>query len=120
MRVASNDWCASRQGVSVTSSRFCSRTHWANRSGPNSWNRSRVPGGGEGDKETRRQGDKETEDESPALVSLSPCLLVSNFRVTIDNDFANVGQQLGGSVLAGEQLKQLGRFVEKARGETAS
>ena len=45
-RVASSDWCASRIVVSVNSSRFCSRTHSANFSGPSSFSLSRVPGGG--------------------------------------------------------------------------
>ena len=36
IRVASSDWCASRKVVSVTSRRGCSRTQWANFSGPSS------------------------------------------------------------------------------------
>src|SRR5437588_157981 len=45
MRVASSDWWASRKVVSVTSRRSSSSTQRTKRSGPNSWNRSRLPAG---------------------------------------------------------------------------
>src|SRR5437763_1427276 len=44
MRVASSDWWASRNVVSVTSTGFWSRTQAANLSGPSCLSRSRAPG----------------------------------------------------------------------------
>ena len=44
-RVASSDWCASRNVVSVISSRFCSVVHAAKPSGPSSCKSCRVPFG---------------------------------------------------------------------------
>ena len=45
-RVASSDWCASRNVVSVTSNFFCLTVHWANFRAPISKSNWRVPGGG--------------------------------------------------------------------------
>ncbi len=44
-RVASSDWCASRNVVSVTATGFCSRSARANASGPSASNDCRVPSG---------------------------------------------------------------------------
>ena len=46
MRVASSDWCASRNVVSVISRRFCDVVHSANFAGPSSSSSCRVPRGG--------------------------------------------------------------------------
>src|SRR5437588_11135569 len=38
-------------------------------------------------------------------------------RMAIDNNLTDVGQQLGGAVLSGRQLKQLRRLIDEAGGE---
>ena len=45
-RVASSDWCASRNVVSVTARADCSRSARANPAGPSARSRSRLPAGG--------------------------------------------------------------------------
>ena len=51
-RVASSDWCASRNVVSVTATAVCSRSACANFSGPSESSAWRVPSGAGTDRST--------------------------------------------------------------------
>ena len=105
-RVASSDWWASRKVVSVISSGFCSSTHCANFSGPSSCSICRVPGR-RGRLTSQRRG-----------TGAGPCVLSAGFlhqRVAVDHHFAQILQQLRRPIAAGDELKQLGRFVDESR-----
>ena len=45
--------------------------------------------------------------------------LAGHFRIAVDDHLAQVGQQLGGAVLARRELEQLRRLVEQRRGDVA-
>ena len=109
-RVAISDWCASRNVVSVISSRFCERVHCANPSGPSSSSNCRVPCGGcAGIVRAAR---------ARARI-LRPARLARDFRIAVDDDVAQVGQQPRGAVAPRREMEQRGSLVEERRGDAA-
>ena len=109
-RVASNDWCASRNVVSVSSSRFSLRAHCGEF--------LRAPASAEAGEFRRGQ-------QCPVAVGIGgfsnklrdPFPL--HFGIAVENHVADVGEQLRSAVGAAVKPKKFRRLVEKCGGHFA-
>ena len=118
MRVASSDWWASRNVVSVTNSRGCSSTQAANFSGPSSLERVAHPW-----RRRRQDARALARNRREAGTAMGERRTFAGFirdeRVAVDDHLGDVGEQLAGAVLARRQIEQLRFLVDEARGAAA-
>ena len=98
-RVARSDWCASRIVVSVKSSFFCARTHFATASGPSARSRSRVPRGRAALASILRD---------PRLAQLGRLERPRDALGAVDRHLAEELEELRAAVLLLRDLQQLG------------
>ena len=106
-RVASSDWWASRNVVSVTATRSWARSRRANSSGPTSRSSWRVPvGHGLRPVERRQLAGRRHRDRRLAV------------RL-VDGDVGEVGQQPRGAVAADLRLEELRVVLDERRGHAA-
>ena len=105
-RVASRDWWASRNVVSVTATASCARRAFAKPSGPSSSSRWREPCAGGRVVQGRELGGGIAVDRELAVG-------------LVDGDLGEPGQQLGAAVRGDAGLEQFGAFVDEGGGHVA-
>ena len=108
-RVAINDWCASRNVVSVISSRFCLRVQAANFFGPSLQRSWRVPA----------CGSESGTDGSTARFEIRRNRLAFHFRIAVQDHVAEIAEQPRRAIARAAANETVRVLVEKRRGDFA-